>query len=350
MTAQPRHRIVLINLLIAIAITMVLNFSHFIFALQGVHMGREGRFSINDPNLFTWMQVLYWCVTAFIMLSITTRTSEGGSPRHYMRGILYCFMVGVVAYLFAPVGNREGEIIVMAAAHRIFNPMVILKASFTLIVTVLYGKIFELIGRQQTMAVENEQLKNENLLTRYNMLVSQINPHFFFNSLNSLSMLVREGHNERALTYIDRLSDTFRYIIQKGQHDLTTLDGEMEFLAGYKYLNEVRYADKLFIDIEIEERYRRWLLPALSLQPLIENAVKHNSITHSKPFHITIATRAGELVVSNPLIPKIAPENGTGIGLGNLSSRYKLLTGRDIIIERNERTFSVRLPLTPPQQ
>ncbi|MDR2886193.1 MAG: histidine kinase, partial [Rikenellaceae bacterium] len=282
MRIEGKHRVIFINMLIAVAICLVVNFSHFIFSLQGLPPHKEG-FMVQNPQLLLWLQVFYWFVLSFILLSISTQLGRSGAKGHFASKILYCVVVTALAYLFAPTTNREGEILVMASAHRIFSPMMLLKCSFTLIVTVLYGKIYELLYRQQNMAIENEQLRSENLLTRYNMLVSQINPHFFFNSLNSLSMLVRAKHNERALTYIDRLSDTFRYIIQKGQNDLTTLDGELEFLAGYKYLNEVRYADKLFIDIEVEERYREWLLPALSLQPLIENAVKHNSITHSKP-------------------------------------------------------------------
>ena len=93
------------------------------------------------------------------------------------------------------------------------------------------------------MEVENEQLKSETLTTRYNMLVSQINPHFFFNSLNSLAMLVREGDEQKALTYIDQLSFSFRYIIRNGQNMLTTLAEELRFAEAYGDLFKNRYAD-----------------------------------------------------------------------------------------------------------
>ena len=101
-------------------------------------------------------------------------------------------------------------------------------------------------------------------------------------------MLVRERDGEKALTYIDQLSYTFRYIIQNGQSTLMTLDEELKFIEAYSYLFEIRYADKLFFDIDVDDKYRSWTLPALSLQPLIGNAVKHNTITRSKPFHISI--------------------------------------------------------------
>ena len=215
-------------------------------------------------------------------------------------------------------------------------------------VSVLYGRIYVLISQRQAVVVENEQLKNENLTTRYNMLVGQINPHFFFNSLNSLAMLVREKHDEKALTYIDQLSYTFRYIIQNGQSMLMTLDEELKFLEAYSYLFKIRYADKLFFDVDVDEKYLGWKLPAFSLQPLIDNAVKHNSITRSKPFHISVRTEGDLLVVSNPKVPKLEPEPSTGIGLENLRNRWHLITGSDIGIDDDSQTFTVRMPLQNP--
>ena len=135
---------------------------------------------------------------------------------------------------------------------------IFMRNSFVLIVSVLYGLIFELIYQKQHITIENEQLKNENLQTRYNMLANQISPHFLFNSLNSLSMLVREKSNDKALLYIDRLADTFRYMLQSGQGELTTLSEELRFTEAYLYLLTIRYENKLFCDIRIEDRYRDW--------------------------------------------------------------------------------------------
>ena len=231
---------------------------------------------------------------------------------------------------------------------RMFDYMLLLKCSFAVVASMLYGRIYVLISQRQAVVVENERLKNENLTTRYNMLVGQINPHFFFNSLNSLAMLVREKHDQKALTYIDQLSYTFRYIIQNGQSMLMTLDEELKFLEAYSYLFKIRYADKLFFDIDVDEKYLGWKLPAFSLQPLIDNAVKHNSITRTKPFHISVRTEEGLLVVSNPKVPKLEPEPSTGIGLENLRNRWHLITGRDIEIADDGTTFSVRMPLQNP--
>ena len=255
-----------------------------------------------------------------------------------------------VCYFFAPfIEWQTGRVLmIFQNKHMPIDMIVILKCTMVLVVAVLYGRIYGLMSKQQEILLENERLRNENLQTRYDMLMGQISPHFFFNSLNSLSMLVRENNSEKALAYIDQLSYTFRYIIQNGQNTSTTLGEEMLFAKAYGELFKVRYADKLFFDIEIDPQYEKWTLPALSLQPLIGNAVKHNTITRKQPFHVSIRTEGPVLVVSNRKRPKLEPEPCTGIGLKNLRSRWQLITGQDIEIIETDDEFTVRLPLQKP--
>ena len=305
----------------------------------------------NRPSKTTELalQLFYYLVVSFIMLSILTSVRRRYTPGRFVRHCIWCVLAAAALYMVAPVTEwRSGRIMLNCMGDHIFDYMLLLKCSFAVAVSMLYGWVYELNSKQQAVVMENERLKNENLTTRYNMLVGQINPHFFFNSLNSLAMLVREKHDDKALTYIDQLSYTFRYIIQNGQSTLMTLDEELKFIEAYSYLFEIRYADKLFFDIDVDDKYRSWTLPALSLQPLIGNAVKHNTITRSKPFHISIRTEQGWLVVANPKVPKIEPEPSTGIGLENLRNRWHLITGRDIEIIDTDKEFVVRMPLQKP--
>ena len=305
----------------------------------------------NRPSKTTELalQLFYYLVVSFIMLSILTSVRRRYTPGRFVRHCIWCVLAAAALYMVAPVTEwRSGRIMLNCMGDHIFDYMLLLKCSFAVAVSMLYGWVYVLNSKQQAVVMENERLKNENLTTRYNMLVGQINPHFFFNSLNSLAMLVREKHDEKALTYIDQLSYTFRYIIQNGQSTLMTLDEELKFVEAYSYLFKIRYADKLFFDIDIEEKYRTWRLPALSLQPLIGNAVKHNTITRSKPFLISIRTENGWLVVANPKVPKLEPEPSTGIGLENLRNRWHLITGRDIEIIDTDKEFVVRMPLHNP--
>ncbi|MCM1151940.1 MAG: histidine kinase [Alistipes sp.] len=295
------------------------------------------------------LQLVYYLLLSFILLSILTPVRYRYSRRRFIVRSGWCIAVAVGLYFLAPVTEwKTGRLLFNFMAPRMLDYVLLLKCSFAVVVSILYGWIYVLISQQQAVEMENERLKNENLTTRYDMLVGQINPHFFFNSLNSLSMLVREKLDEKALTYIDQLSYTFRYIIQNGQNTLITLGEELDFIEAYGYLFKIRYADKFFFDVDVPDAYRAWVLPALSLQPLVGNAVKHNAITRSNPLRISVRVVGQWLEISNPKAPKLEPEPSMGIGLANLRSRVRLITGRDIEIVDTAAEFTVRVPLQNP--
>ena len=305
---------------------------------------------------FVW-QILYYAVLSFLMIVILAFGGEAQHKRRWvvLRRIVFLLLLTGVAIYFAPVmsfnhGEMKLDFFFRSDPRDNTYIIVLTKCLFTLVVTALYARIYTLMRHQQTIVVENERLKNENLSTRYNMLMGQINPHFFFNSLNSLAMLVRDGDQTRSLEYIDQLSYTFRYIIQNGKSSTTTLKEELEFAEAYAYLFKIRYADKLFFDFDIAEEYKEWTLPALSLQPLIGNAVKHNSITTKNPLRVAIRVVDGVLEIENAKHPKLDIEPSTGIGLDNLRSRWQIISGKEIeIIDEAER-FMVRLPLENPNK
>lgn len=302
-----------------------------------------------SESLTLSLQLLYFLLLSFVLLSILTPVRCGYSRRRFIVRGCWGIVVAVGLYFLAPVTEwRTGRLLLNFMGPRMLDYVLLLKCSFAVVVSVLYSWIYVLISQQQAVAMENERLKNENLTTRYNMLVGQINPHFFFNSLNSLAMLVREKHDDKALTYIDQLSYTFRYIIQNGQNTWMTLGEELDFIEAYGYLFRIRYADKFFIDMDVPAEYRQWLLPALTLQPLVGNAVKHNAVTRSNPLHIVVRVDGDRLEVSNAKAPKLEPEPSTGIGLENLRHRVRLITGRDIEIIDTDTTFAVRVPLQNP--
>lgn len=304
---------------------------------------------------FIW-QILYYAIFAMLMITIFSRQPKSGVTlkREYTYKVLILLAITAVCIIFAPVLEfRYGTMRIVCFFQSSFRGnayiVVLTKAIFMMVVTILYSRIFLLMRQRQSMEVENERLKTEYLSTRYNMLVGQINPHFFFNSLNSLAMLVREKDDKRALEYIDQLSYTFRYIIQNGQSERTTLKEEMAFADAYIYLFKIRYEDKLFFDIDVDSSYDGWTLPALSLQPLIGNAVKHNSITSKNPLRVAIRVVDGVLEIENPKHLKLDVEPSTGIGLDNLQNRWNIITGKSIEIINDEERFLVRLPLEQPK-
>ncbi|MBR3885973.1 MAG: histidine kinase [Alistipes sp.] len=309
----------------------------------------------NRNNEFV-IQLLFYFGISLIALTIMTFRFDANNftVRRYSLRCAITLLVIACCYIFTPVvdwGPRSSEITMIMSLDkdRMLDWMAVYKYLVVIIVTLLYGRIYGMLLKQQQIQIENEHLRTENLQTRYNMLLGQISPHFFFNSLNSLSMLVREKSDEKALAYIDQLSYTFRYIIQNGQNTISTLEEEIEFARAYGELFKVRYADKLFFDIEIDPELNSWTLPALTLQPLIGNAVKHNTITRKLPLHVKIYTEGTTLVVSNHKTPKIEAEPSTGIGLENLRNRWLLITGQTFEIVDTKDEFTIHLPLQKPK-
>ncbi len=297
-------------------------------------------------------QFIFYFILAFVLLMIMNAKGRDATWQQFMLRSTICALITFATYFISPVPlMHSGEVIPVFKSRQLVEFVVVLKSCFMLAVVILYSRIYTLIYREQQISLENEMLRNENLTTKYNMLASQINPHFLFNSLSSLSMLVREKDEERALKYIDQLSYTFRYLSQNGANStFVPLRDEIKFAEAYSYLFIIRYAQKIKFDFDIDERYLDYKLPPISLQPLIGNTVKHNTISSKNPFRVRIYTEDGYLVVSNEKRPMLEPNPGTGLGLSNLNSRYQLLLNREIEISDTDNEFVVRLPLEKPNE
>jgi sensor histidine kinase YesM len=214
------------------------------------------------------------------------------------------------------------------------------------IISGFVGHVAFLNSEQLRKEQEIEQLKTENLQSRYDALTNQINPHFFFNSLNGLTSLIRKKNEENALEYVNKLSDVFRYVLQSDKKGLVTLNEELEFVQAFQYMMEVRFASKLIFTVNVPCEKRHLKIPVLSILPLIDNVVVHNIIDseHKMEVNICLNDRM-ELSVSNPVYPKLSPPNTNGTGLKNLENRFSLLMDRQIRIKNDGSRFTVYLPL-----
>ena len=192
---------------------------------------------------------------------------------------------------------------------------------------------------------DNLRLKNETLEIQMSALNNQINPHFFFNSLNSLHALITEGDQKRSLDYLSNLSKVFRYILQSEKKTLALLSEELEFLETYRFMLSVKFEDKLTFQMNISEKYRVAQLPVLSLLPLVGNIIKHNEISSRNPMWVKIETNEDYLVITNPKHPKLDTVEKSGLGLQNLNNRFSLLMKESIIIQETDELFKVSLPL-----
>lgn len=193
---------------------------------------------------------------------------------------------------------------------------------------------------------ELQQLKVESLESRCTALTNQINPHFFFNSLNGISSLVRKKDDKLTILYINHLSDIFRYILQSERKGLVTVEEELEFARSFSEVMQVRYAGKFDVVFDVPDEFKAHKIPVLALLPLIENVTVHNMIDSEHRMTVTVRMNdQGELEVINPLFPKQYKAETHGTGLKNLEKRFTLLMDRKIRINKTEDEFSVTLPL-----
>lgn len=204
--------------------------------------------------------------------------------------------------------------------------------------------MIHLVRKSQQVSIENQQLRTESLLNQYEALKNQLNPHMLFNSLNTLRSLIREMP-DKAQDYLQELSRVLRYTLQENECKSVTLQEEMEFVRAYLFLLKMRYEDNLSFDIQIAEEDRLCELPPMSVQLLVENAVKHNEISNRHPLTIHIYTQGRQLTVSNPLQRKLTATSGTRIGLSNLAKRYRLLLKKEIEVREENNSFIVTIPL-----
>jgi sensor histidine kinase YesM len=198
------------------------------------------------------------------------------------------------------------------------------------------------------MVDETENLKKENLQSQLEGLKGQVNPHFLFNSLNSLSSLISEDP-EKAEKFLDEMSKVYRYLLRTNEEGLTTLESEMQFIQSYFHMLKTRYGDGLKMETRIDEHYLSYQLPPLTLQMLVENAVKHNMILKQSPLKILImTTNSGRLVVSNNLQRKDRMVSSNKVGLTNIVNKYRLMKKEDISVRDDGKEFAVVVPLIQP--
>ncbi|WP_442587699.1 sensor histidine kinase [Pedobacter sp. AW31-3R] len=195
---------------------------------------------------------------------------------------------------------------------------------------------------QQTR-IENEQFKQAHLRAQLLSLQQQISPHFLFNSLSTLKTITEEADTKH---FVIQLSHVYRYLLNINEHQTTNLSEELKFIHAYLYILHVRFEGALHVSIEIPDDFHNYLIPPLSLQLLIENAIKHNVVSMENPLNISVFLNGNnELVVQNPYHPKKVAVESTYLGLQNINDRFRLLFNKEIAISRTEEFFTVTLPI-----
>jgi len=242
----------------------------------------------------------------------------------------------ILCYLATPFFGRE------LSASIFFQELV-----YTLLVTTAITAIYighDFFSYWKKSITELEELKKENTQAQLDSLRNQINPHFLFNSLNTLVSIIPDCP-ETAIDFTQKLSNVYRYLLSVREKELVELQTELDFIQSYIFLLKVRFEQNLIFEIEIPEELKTRLLPPVSLQLLIENAIKHNVVSREKPLYIQIYVENDFLIVKNNLQAKLEKEASTGIGLENISKRYQILSTKRMEVIHSSTHFTIALPL-----
>ncbi len=258
--------------------------------------------------------------------------------------IVYCSLVIIVFTVlwFSLVQKQTFDLIRLMSFEGIKIGLSVLILASLIVHSFLFFKNWK------TAAVQQEKLKHEHLALQYNTLVNQVNPHFLFNSLNSLAALI-DKDPDKAGQFVKKLSEIYRYVLDQKVNELVSVESELKFLESYIFLQKIRFAENLIISMDVTPVRKRKVIP-LSLQMLLENAIKHNIISKDRPLHIEIySTDEDYIVVKNDNQKKTAIDGSTGLGIENIKRRYEFFTNKPVKTTENQEYYMIELPTIKPE-
>lgn len=326
----------------ALAVSLLLNIPRLLIMLNRQDLVEAFGFTYGEFVLrfvimfiFSWVVLTYnihWKVKWSSKYSINTTFADIIANGFFL-------MTGVVTlallrpYVSEFVTDQKGYIFVSFFIYLV-----------VLVLLLLLSWLVNLTFQHQESIIEKEQAKRKALHHQLEALRSQINPHFLFNTLNSLNRLIRE-QPDKASVFVSKLSWLLRTTLQQSEKDYITLEEELGYLEAYVFLQKERFGEKLVIDVSIPDQMRKVNIPSFSLQLLVENAIKHNVISSKQPLKVQIYFEDKFLIVSNPIQKRSDSVESIGKGLSSLSIRFQFLNKKDIQVEKTENLFLVKLPI-----
>ena len=328
-----------ISLYSAVLIALLLNSGRLLAMRENAFVARFWQFNLAE---FIFQVLVHFCIC--YLLFYVNLSSNGLSRLRKRQKVFFYVLINVLClFCCLLIGGILQRFLFQNHQFRgVYWAAYMARVALSGVLIGILTKIILLMRESKKQAQENESLKSAYAIAELELLKERLNPHFLFNSLSSLSGIVREDP-VLAQQYINHLSKVFRYALLDQSRHLVTLEEELTMLRSFGQLLKMRFENAFHLNISIEKTYLTHKLPHLSLQPLLENAAKHNAATLTKPLQVNITIEAGFLVMSNNLQPVEAESNG--IGLANLNERFRILMNKEIDIECTLDHFIVKLPL-----
>jgi len=331
----------------------------------------SGRFTWADAKFGFFTASLnvacFWCINILLLYLWTRYISK---PFYWIRYIASLILCGLAALLIMQsarsahwlpmnvlrlslqskdsLGFRRfsGMIPPPAPQRQVFHLFRLAPGQSTNIIVLVLLEMILLRSRKNLIQKENEELRMANLEAQHSLLKQQLQPHFLFNSLTIVKALIKKDA-QKAERYVDMLSELLRYSVYSHKNYAVTLEEELNYVHTYLEMQQIRFIDSFTFLFDVPEPLLKSMLPIHSVQLLVENALKHNYFTRTQPLHLTITgdMASQTLLVENNLQLKANPSSIEGLGLKNLSGRYKLLGGEALYITQTEEKFIVSLKL-----
>ncbi len=286
-----------------------------------------------------------WVIHHFFLLHVFPHASK---PAPGLRALISILVgMGFVFLLFKGLGSYFGGWAFWGASDPPSPEKVLLINLFRAFIassfTQLVARYLLINSQLQHSRLENEYLKQDQLKAQLFSLQQQLSPHFLFNSLSTLRQIAPD---EKTKTYVMQLANVYRYLLTFHEHQRISVQAELAFTRSYLYILQERLEDALHVSIAISKSYMDYYMPPLTLQILVENAVKHNVASLEQPLYLRIYANADDtLTVENSYQPKRSIEESNGKGLQNIRDRYALLAGRGIEVSKKHVNFIVTVPL-----
>lgn len=288
-------------------------------------------------------------ISAFLSWLLVQLVIQQRRPRNYgWKGFIAIVGCVVISFLLfyvmqcvvKPHSHAAGGSYMIAVIYLLLFTRGVINGGFLYYISYL----LQMAAINQQSKLENERLKKESLKARLLLLQEQVSPHFLFNSLGTLRSMVSE---KAPREFIQNLAEVYRYLLNNRQADWVALKTELEFAKAYLHILQQRFENALVVDIAIAETYLTMKLPPMTLQLLIENAVKHNILDMDEPLRLKIeAVGDNKLIICNSLRPKKTLGDSTGTGLNNIRERYRLLADWDIEVLQTSTEFIVSVYLS----
>lgn len=316
--------------------------SVFLGLLSSVPQIAERHFNAREAAVNAGITATFALLIWYVNIFLLSRKPERSRKQSISYTRLLGSLAAGIAIMLALAWVQQ-----LIVSHINFGPTMLMVEVRGILINLVFYLFLHLLQQNyenQRVNMELERIKNDNLSAQFELLKQQVNPHFLFNSLNTLKAMV-ESKDMEAVDFILKLSNFYRYTLESRKLDLIHIADEMEIVNAYLFLQKARFEEGISFTSELSGSVLNTLIPPFTLQLLLENCIKHNVISLEKPLHIRLYQEGDKLVMENPVQLKTGNHNSLGVGLKNINLRYFHLLEKEIDIVNEGQLFQIKLPL-----